>query len=177
MLTGAGSVLAPLKKLQIMEEKEKEQKSWQEIFNECLCGIENVNFKQLVNPKLFEDLKKETSEETTKVIQANIDKISVSPEEESVMIANLIKEKLTELGYDIWFSDAGQCFVFNGSYWEPIKQPDIKHFLTDSYCKMGVSKYQAQTVSTAKRLFDQAAYSLYSPLPKREKGVSMINAL
>lgn len=160
-----------------MEEKEKEQKSWQEIFNECLSGIENVNFKQLLNPKLFEDLKKETSEETTKVIQANIDKISVSPEEESVMIANLIKEKLMGLGYDIWFSDAGQCFIFNGSYWEPIKQPDIKHFLTDSYCKMGVSKYQAQTVSTAKRLFDQAAYSLYSPLPKREKGVSMINAL
>ena len=161
----------------MMEEKKKEQKSWQDIFQECLGGIRMVDFKQLGNPKLFNDLSTSTSEEAKKSLQEQIDKIYISPESEAVMIANLVQEKLKELGYDIWFSDAGQCFVFNGSYWEPIKQPDIKHFLTDSYCKMGVSKYQAQTVSTAKRLFDQAAYSLYSPLPKREKGVSMINAL
>ena len=160
-----------------MEEKKLEAKTWQYIFSECLKLVIPVNFKQLGNPGLFEDLKKATTEDAKKSIQANIDKIAVSPEEESVMIASLVKEKLIELGYDIWFSESGQCFIFNGSYWEPIKQPDIKHFLTDSYCKMGVSKYQAQTVSTAKRLFDQAAYSLYNPLPKREKGMSMINAL
>ena len=56
-----------------MEEKKLEVKTWQDIFNECLSRVGNVNFKQLVNPKLFEDLKKETSEETTKVIQANIE--------------------------------------------------------------------------------------------------------
>lgn len=160
-----------------MEEKKKVQKTWQDIFEECLGSIGKVDFKQLENPKLFDDLGKASSEEAKKSIQEQIDKIYISPESEAVMIAKLVQEKLKDNGYGIWFSESGQCFIYNGAYWEPIKQPDIKHFLTDSYCKMGVSQYQAQTVSTAKRLHDQAAYSLYNPLPRREKGMSMINAL
>lgn len=160
-----------------MEENKIVQKTWQDIFEECLRCIGKVDFKQLENPKLFDDLGKASSEEAKKSIQEQIDKIYISPESEAVMIAKLVQEKLKDNGYGIWFSESGQCFIYNGAYWEPIKQPDIKHFLTDSYCKMGVSKYQAQTVSTAKRLHDQAAYSLYSPLPKRERGMSMINAL
>ena len=159
-----------------MEIEKKEQKTWQDIFEECLGCISKVDFKQLENPKLFDDLSTSTSVEAKKSLQEKIDKICISPESEAVMIAKIVQERLNELGYDIWFSESGRCFIFNGSYWEPVKQPDIKHFLTDSYCKMGVSKYQAQTVSNAKRLHDQAAYSLYSPLPKRGKGVSMINA-
>lgn len=161
----------------MMKVKKIEQKSLQDILQECLECIDRVDFKQLENPKLFDDLRKASSEEAKRSLQEQIEKIYISPESEAVMIANLVQEKLKGLAYDIWFSDAGQCFIFNGSYWEPIKQPDIKHFLTDSYCKMGVSKYLAQTVSTARRLHDQATYSLYRPLPKREKGVSMINAL
>ena len=160
-----------------MEENKKESTTWQTIFKECLDSIEKVNFKQLENPKLFEDLAKATSEEAKKSIQEQIDKIYISPEVESVMIASLMKEKLTKIGYDIWFSEAGQCYVYNGAFWEPVRQIDIKHFLTDSYRKMGVGQYQSQTVFTAKRLFEQAAYSLYRPLPKNEKGVSKINAL
>lgn len=159
-----------------MEEKKKESTTWQAIFKECLDSIERVNFKQLENPKLFEDLAKSTSEEAKKSIQEQIDKINISSEVESVMIANLVKEKLTKIGYDIWFSEAGQCYVYNGAFWEPVRQIDIKHFLTDSYSSMGVGQYQSQTVFTARRLFEQAAYSLYRPLPKREKGVSKINA-
>lgn len=161
----------------MMVEKKIDQKSLQDILQECLECIDRVDFKQLENPKLFDDLRKASSEEAKRSLQEQIEKIYISPESEAVMIANLVQEKLKGLDYDIWFSDAGQCFIFNGSYWEPIKQPDIKHFLTDAYCKMGVSKYLAQTVSTARRLHDQATYSLYRPLPKREKGVSMINAL
>lgn len=160
-----------------MDEKKKEKPTWQDIFNECLGRIEKVNFKQLENPKLFEDLGKITSEEAKKSTQEQIDKIIITPDVESVMVANQVKEKLMELGYDIWFSEAGQCFVYNGTCWEPVRQVDIKHFLTDSYNKMGIGKYQSQTVAAAKRLHDQAAYTLYRPLPKREKGVSKINAL
>lgn len=151
--------------------------SWQEIFSKCLDSISVVNFKQLDNPQLFEDLLAASSDDAKKSIRENINKINISPESEAVMVANLIRDKLVELGFDIWFSESGQCFVFNTSYWEPIRQLDIKHFLTDCYCKMGVSKNQAQTVTSATRLFQQAAFSLYQPLPKSIKGESKINAL
>ena len=151
--------------------------SWQEIFSKCLDSIDAVNFKQLDNPQLFKDLMAASGDAAKKSIQDNIDKINISLESEAVMVANLVREKLLELGYDIWFSESGQCFVFNTSYWEPIRQLDIKHFLTDCYCKMGMSKNQAQTVNSANRLYQQAAFSLYQPLPKPIKGESKINAL
>lgn len=151
--------------------------SWFDVLEETLNRIDKINFKEKNNPEIYTDLSKASSGEAKKSIQEQIDKIQISPEEEAVMVANIVQETMRELDYDIWFSESGQCFVYNKIFWEPVKQPDIKHFLTDSYHKMGVPKNQAETVSSANRLFLQAAFSLYKALPRQVKGVSRINAL
>ena len=147
------------------------------IVKDCLERISHVKFQELEAADLVRDRDNATSKESKEAIQKQIDAVQIGPEAEAVIVAEIIRERLQDIDSGIFFDESGSCYIYNGKCYELLRVADAKHFFTDAYSRMGVPKNQAGTVSTAKRLIEQAAYTLYKPIPKPEKGVSKINTL
>lgn len=149
----------------------------EDIVKECLDTIGHVKFQELEALDLVRDRDNATSKESKNAIQKQIDAVQIGPESEAVIVAEIIRDHLQDIDSGIFFDESGSCYIYNGKCHELLRVSDAKHFFTDAYAKMGVPKNQAGTVTTAKRLIEQAAYTLYSPLPKPEMGVSKINTM
>jgi putative DNA primase/helicase len=66
-------------------------------------------------------------------------------------------------------------YVYNGAYWQPVVEDDLKAFLQAAALKMGVDRYDALYVDFAVQLHKQFLNAAYLPAPQKSREAVRIN--
>jgi putative DNA primase/helicase len=66
-------------------------------------------------------------------------------------------------------------YVFNGAYWKPVDDDELKSFLQKAAEKMGVDRFDARYARFANNLQEQFSSSAYKPVRKAARDVVKIN--
>ena len=77
-------------------------------------------------------------------------------------------------GWQLAYQDK-QVYLYNGEYWRPLADDQLKHFLSKAALKLGVEPNVAQYHKIQDELLKQFYASAYMPPPKRRDGDTLIN--
>lgn len=69
----------------------------------------------------------------------------------------------------------GFIYAYNGAYWQPVADDDLKAFLQAVALKMGVDRYDALYVDFAVQLYKQFMSAAYLPAPEKSREAVRIN--
>ena len=147
-------------------------KTTNEILKEVLGSITKVDFKKSKTSTLDGKLAGELTSQEIDALRAGL---STTPDEIAVIVADEVKKVADTLGYGLMANEAEEVYIYDKDCWRLVPTTDFKHFLTDSYMAMGAEAKKANTPACAQRLYAQAAYSYYRPIPKK-RNKAMVNA-
>lgn len=91
-----------------------------------------------------------------------------------VLVIDEILATAKAKGWQLAYQDK-QVYLYNGEYWRPLADDQLKHFLSNAALKLGVEPNVAQYHKIQDELLKQFYASAYMPPPKRKNGDTLIN--
>ncbi|OON68152.1 DNA primase [Hymenobacter sp. CRA2] len=94
-------------------------------------------------------------------------------------IVTVVEEVCTVAKQNHWGlrRSAGFVYAYNGAYWKPLLEDDLRAFLQAAAEKLGVDKYDARYVDFGAQLHKQFLSSAYLPAPEKSRDSVKINLL
>ncbi|GAB2605698.1 DNA primase family protein [Spirosoma areae] len=124
------------------------------ILEQMLAAVEKVDFRKEL---AITDPEAKVKQPDTLVIVAN----QVRKLAESRQWAITLREEV--------------IYLYNGQYWQPLEENQVKHFLSQAAEKMGVRAADTQYYEFKDRLYKQLLSSSFHPISELEEGRVLVN--
>ena len=107
-------------------------------------------------------------------LQKRIESRRVTDQHRIVIAIEIILETATENGWGLCMHQ-GYYYVYTGTHWVRVDEPELKNFIGEAAERMGVEKLKSRYYEFKDKLFKQFATSAHLPAPEYDAEIVLIN--